>query len=232
MSKIKLLEFENISYRESLSIQEDLQKKIILNDSDDMFLLFVNYNEHIFTFGKYGNKENLLIDKDIIEKLNIKIFESDRGGDITYHGPGQLVVYPIFNLKKLNLRVKKFVRKIELVIKSFLKELKIESEILEKKPGLWVGNKKIASIGFNIKRHITKHGFSLNLSNDLSYYKYINTCGFEGLELTSIKNEINRSISTQFCYERLNFYIESFFETSTEKCVSNEVVDSQLIKVL
>lgn len=223
MNKTVLLGFDEITYRESLSIQEYLQNKLIQRETDFMYLLFVNYSEHIFTQGKNGKKENLLITSKESEKLNIKIFESDRGGDITYHGPGQLVCYPIFDLKKLNLGVKQFVGKIEKLIETFLGELDIAAMSVSKKQGVWVSDKKIASVGFNIKRFITKHGFSLNINNDLSYFQYINPCGYEDLKVTSVFSELGRNIDKEHCRNRLCELMENYFKLTIEEGKINEV---------
>ncbi len=232
MVKTLLLKLDGITYRESLSIQEYLQRKLVFKEASCMYLLFVNYKQHIFTHGKNGKKNNLLIKDDECKKLDIKVFESDRGGDITYHGPGQLVCYPIFNLKELNLGVKQFVARIEEVIKAFLIELGMVPQSLEKKPGVWVFDKKIASVGLNIKRHITKHGFSLNIDNELSYYRYINPCGYSGLEMTSVKNELATKIDHDYCCERIKHYIESSFNINIVESSTNEVLDNLLKKVL
>ncbi|MGH7886143.1 MAG: lipoyl(octanoyl) transferase LipB [Thermodesulfobacteriota bacterium] len=232
MFKTFLIKLNDINYKDSLLIQEHLQNRLIQESFDIQYLLFVNYNQHIYTQGKYGNKSNLLIDKKIREKLNITLFETDRGGDITYHGPGQLVVYPIFNLKKMNYGVKKYVSDIEKVIKNLLYDMAVQPNTDENRTGVWVGGGKIASLGINIKKHITKHGFSININNDLSYFKYINTCGFKNMKVTSLKNELGKDINLDICYERLVLDMISIFNLDLIKSDAVEIADIPMKRAL
>lgn len=210
MVKTYLYKLHGINYKDSLFIQQHFQNKLLEQNSKEQFLLCVNYSDHIFTQGKNGRKHNLLISKEKMEKLKIDYIETDRGGDITYHGPGQIVIYPVFNLKLLKLGVKKYVNRIEMLVSEFLKYYGISSRTYESRPGIWVGESKIASIGINVKRHITKHGFSININNNLSYFEYINPCGFDNLNVTSLQNEIKSRVTPPDCYERLFLLMEDF----------------------
>jgi lipoate-protein ligase B len=120
--------------------------------------------------------------------------QTDRGGDVTYHGPGQLVIYPIFNLKKKNIGVKSYVQKIEKIIQLTLDDFNIDSHVPFKETGVWTNNKKIASIGIHVSRGVTMHGLAINVTTDLSYFDHIISCGIQGVEMTSIEKELGKKI--------------------------------------
>lgn len=148
-------------------------------DKDEVWLL-----EHppVFTIGHAGSKDNLL------ESGPIPVIRSDRGGEITFHGPGQLVVYFMINLKRLGWGPKRLVQELEELIISLLKQYEIEANRKEGFPGIYVGSKKIASIGLKINRGFSYHGISLNVDMDMSPFQQINPCGISSLELTQMKD--------------------------------------------
>ena len=148
-------------------------------DKDEVWLL-----EHppVFTIGHAGSKDNLL------ESGPIPVIRSDRGGEITFHGPGQLVVYFMINLKRLGWGPKRLVQELEELIISLLKQYGIEANRKEGFPGIYVGSKKIASIGLKINRGFSYHGISLNVDMDMSPFQQINPCGISSLELTQMKD--------------------------------------------
>ena len=153
--------------------------------SNEVWLL-----EHppIFTLGTAADKKHILNAKDI------PIVQSDRGGEVTYHGPGQLVIYFLLDVKKLEFSPNKLVSTIQNFVKDLLQELSIECNFIEGAPGVYVDKKKIASIGLRISKGKSYHGISLNFDMDLSPFKQINPCGYEGLEVTQIK-DLNKDIS-------------------------------------
>jgi lipoyl(octanoyl) transferase len=164
-----------LSYADALAIQKDLveqRKKQLIPDQ----LLLVEH-PHVITQGRNGHAENLLASEEILERAGIAFHPTDRGGDITYHGPGQIVGYPIFDLREWKRDVVAYVRAIEQVIMDSLAEFGIEAVRLEGCTGVWVGGKKIAAIGIHISRWVTSHGFALNHRTDLSYFQYIVPCG-------------------------------------------------------
>jgi lipoyl(octanoyl) transferase len=140
--------------------------------------------EHPLTFtGGIRSKENEILDK------KIKIIKTNRGGKITLHNPGQKIVYFALNLNKRKKDVKNLVRQIEITIIDFLKLYKIKSNADKKNIGIWVKDKKIAAVGIRVSNWVAYHGFSININNDLNYYKKINPCGLDNTKITSIKNE-------------------------------------------
>jgi lipoyl(octanoyl) transferase len=132
---------------------------------------------HVITMGRNGHRENLLADDDIMARAGIAFYPTDRGGDVTYHGPGQLVGYPILDLRDWQRDVGAYVRAVEETIIATLAEYGIAAGRIPKLTGVWVGERKIAAIGVHLSRWVTSHGFALNVSTDLSYFQYIVPCG-------------------------------------------------------
>ena len=142
----------------------------------------------VFTLGTAADQKHILNPKDI------PVVQSDRGGEVTYHGPGQLVIYFMIDVKKSKLGPKTLVKSLQEFTKSLLKECSIESQFIDGAPGVYVNNKKIASIGLRISKGKTYHGISINVDMDLAPFSYINPCGYEGLEVTQIK-ELNDKVT-------------------------------------
>ena len=172
-----------VNYHETLDLMKShIQQE---NFNNEIWLL-----EHppIFTLGTAANKNHILDAKDI------SVVETDRGGEVTYHGPGQLVIYFLLDVKKLNFGPKKLVSTIQEFVKDLLANLSIDCNFIEGAPGVYVDKKKIASIGLRISKGKSYHGISINFDMDLSPFKQINPCGYEGLEVTQIK-DLNESVS-------------------------------------
>ena len=172
-----------VNYHETLELMKSHINKE--NFNNEIWLL-----EHppIFTLGTAADKNHILNAKDI------PVVQSDRGGEVTYHGPGQLVIYFLLDIKKLNFGPKKLVITIQNFVKDLLKNISIDCNFVEGAPGVYVDNKKIASIGLRISKGKSYHGISLNFDMDLSPFKQINPCGYKGLEVTQIK-DLNKDIS-------------------------------------
>ena len=172
-----------VNYHETLELMKSHISKE--NFNNEIWLL-----EHppIFTLGTAADKNHVLNAKDI------PVVQSDRGGEVTYHGPGQLVIYFLLDIKKLNFGPKKLVSTIQNFVKDLLKNISIDCNFVEGAPGVYIDNKKIASIGLRISKGKSYHGISLNFDMDLSPFKQINPCGYEGLEVTQIK-DLNKDIS-------------------------------------
>ena len=172
-----------VNYHETLEL---MRAHITEKDfSNEIWLL-----EHppVFTLGTAADNSHVLDPKEI------PVVQSDRGGEVTYHGPGQLVIYFLLDIKKLGCGPNKLVVSIQEFIKELLSDLSIESSFIEGAPGVYVNDKKIASIGLRISKNKTYHGVSINFDMDLKPFTYINPCGYEGLEVTQIK-DFNRNIS-------------------------------------
>ncbi|NBV57200.1 MAG: lipoyl(octanoyl) transferase LipB [Bacteroidetes bacterium] len=178
-------------YVDALQLQKETHQAVIDGDSDAMISC---EHPHVFTFGKSADKNNLLIDSNFLKSINATTHQIDRGGDITYHGPGQLVCYPIINLRKRGFGVKKYVEILEESIIITLREFNIHAYQIQNLTGIWVGVKpltprKIGAIGIRIKQGVSMHGFALNISTNLDYFKYINPCGITDKNVTSMLEE-------------------------------------------
>lgn len=155
---------------------------------------------HVYTLGKSGHVNNLLINEDFLTKINATFFKIDRGGDITYHGPGQLVGYPILDLDNHKVSLKEYIHIIEEAIILTIAEFGIIGTRLEGATGVWLdvgkpGTRKICAIGVRASKFVTMHGFALNVNTDLSYFNHINPCGFVDKGVTSIQKEIREEVS-------------------------------------
>ena len=172
------------------------QSRTGLNDLPGT-LIFVEH-PHVYTLGKSGSENNLLIDYLQLQAKDAKFYRIDRGGDITYHGPGQIVGYPIFDIETLKIGLKEYIFRIEEAIIRTLKELKIDGSRLEGGTGVWLDPgikgkaRKICAIGVRASRYITMHGFAFNVSTDLSYFNNINPCGFTDKGVTSVEKELGK----------------------------------------
>ena len=172
-----------VNYHETLDLMKSHIQQADFNN--EIWLL-----EHppIFTLGTAADQNHILDAKDI------PVVQSDRGGEVTYHGPGQLVIYFLLDVKKLNFGPKKLVSTIQEFVRNLLADLSIDCNFVEGAPGVYVDKKKIASIGLRISKGKSYHGISINFDMDLSPFKQINPCGYEGLEVTQIK-DLNKNVS-------------------------------------
>jgi len=170
-----LRQLGRIDYASALQLQQQLATDRKQGLIPDQLLLLEH--PHVITLGRNGHMENLLADDDILARAGISFYPTDRGGDVTYHGPGQLVGYPILDLRDWKRDVGAYVRAVEETIILTLAEYGIEAGRIPKLTGVWVGERKIAAIGVHLSRWVTSHGFALNVSTDLSYFQYIVPCG-------------------------------------------------------
>ena len=163
---------------------------------------------HVYTLGKHGQENNLLINEEFLSKINAKCYRIDRGGDITYHGFGQIVGYPILDLEALHLSLKGYVYAIEEMIIRTLAEYGIVAARLQGATGVWLdasgkNPRKIAAIGIRSSRYITMHGFAFNINTDLSYFSYINPCGFVDKGVTSLAKELQKEVDMEEVKQKL-----------------------------
>ena len=182
---------ENLTFK-SLGLRDydDTWQSMKSHIREEDFKNEIWFIEHppVFTLGTAADQKHILNPKDI------PVVQSDRGGEVTYHGPGQLVIYFMIDVKKSKLGPKTLVKSLQEFTKSLLKECSIESRFIDGAPGVYVNNKKIASIGLRISKGKTYHGISINVDMDLAPFSYINPCGYEGLEVTQIK-ELNDKVT-------------------------------------
>ena len=175
MRNCEVHDLGRMGYTKALQLQHELMERLKRGEISDQ-LLFVEH-PHVITMGRNGHAENLLVGPDLLGRAGIEFYETDRGGDVTYHGPGQVVGYPIFDLREWKRDVAAYMRAIEQAIVAALAEFAIDAGRVEGLTGVWVDGRKIAAIGVHISRWVTSHGFALNISTDLSYFRYIVPCG-------------------------------------------------------
>ena len=181
-----------VSYEDGLHLQEDAVKRLRAGDAPEQLLLLEH--PHVFTLGRGADSSNIIADQQQLKSSSVEVHETGRGGDVTYHGPGQLVGYPIINLKPDRCDVHRYVRDIEEVLIRTLAEYGVKAGRISGLTGVWVGNEKIGAIGVRIARWITSHGFALNVNTDLSYFKMIVPCGITDKGVTSLSRLIGREV--------------------------------------
>ena len=221
MRKCQVRELGRIAYGPALELQQQLLAARKDGAVPDHLLLLEH--PHVITLGRNGRQENLLASEEIMERAGISFFPTDRGGDVTYHGPGQLVAYPIMDLREWKRDVGAFVRAVEQTIIDTLADYGIEAGRIPKLTGVWVGDRlcgagtaKIAAIGVHLSRWVTSHGLALNVSTDMSYFQYIVPCGLTKpvtsmaqLGVRATLEEVSRSLAANF---GRNFDCEMLFE--------------------
>lgn len=186
--KLKIIDLGKRDYGEVLEIQRTIQKQIIGHEKED-HLLLVEHNP-VLTLGIRTEEKNILVNEQYLKEKGIDIYEVERGGDVTYHGPGQIVGYPIINLEYHKKSIRKYIIRLEEVFISLLKdEYNIDAHREEAKyTGIWVANKKITAMGVSVKKWVTMHGFAFNVNTDLSYFDLIVPCGLKERGVTSLEN--------------------------------------------
>ncbi len=218
-------------YQESL-LQGNVRKKsltfqsviteidtVIEQPSTVNYLLFVEHPA-VYTLGKSGNKENVLLGEDDLKAKSIQFFNTNRGGDITFHGPDQLVGYPILDLEKFYTDIGKYLRNLEEVIILTIAEYGIKGDRSSGETGVWIEpgvmgrERKICAIGVRCSRWITMHGFALNVNTDLSYFNHIIPCGIVNKQVTSIEKELGYKLDMNEVKEKMKRNFEKVFEAS------------------
>lgn len=192
-------------YREVWKLQQELLEKIKKQKSDgektSNYLLFVEH-PHVYTLGKSGNEANMLINAIQLRAKQAEFIKVDRGGDITYHGPGQLVAYPVVDMENFGLGVKEYVHQLEEVVIRTIGSYGIDGYRSEGATGVWLepdrpGARKICAIGVKCSHYVTMHGFALNVNTDLNYFSYIHPCGFVDKGVTSLEKEVGAKVDLE-----------------------------------
>ena len=214
-----------MEYEKAWTLQHHLWQKRVEGQLPDLVLL--GEHPHVFTLGRRGNRSHLIVSPEILEAMKIPILHVERGGDVTYHCPGQMVVYPILGLKDYGYRLIRYVDQLEEVILRLLKDFRIEGRRDPSNRGVWVGQEKIASIGVAIKRWVSFHGFSLNYETDLKYFDLINPCGLVGKKMTTMAKILGTKISRESLSERICFHFKQIFERDWEEKKIEEILNSK-----
>ena len=202
-------------YNKAWSLQKYIHKNVSSENIPNT-IIFAEH-PHTITLGRRGNINDILIPKSTLSKLKITTYSTDRGGEVTYHGPGQLIIYPIINLKQISIGPLKYVEILQETLIEILSYFDINSNKSKNPVGVWVNNQKIAAIGLRISKNTTMHGLALNINPDLSYFQYIVPCGNANLKPTSIKNLLKKypekkiiiKLFVQIFLNKLNKYDKS-----------------------
>lgn len=219
MKKTRLIDLGVVSYIPVWKQQEELHQEVIATklrgEETGNYLLFVEHN-HVYTLGKSGSEANMLINAIQLQAAHAEFVKVNRGGDITYHGPGQLVVYPIVDMANFGVGVKDYVNLLEEVVIRTVGEYGINGERLGGATGVWIDAltpqaRKICAIGIKCSRFVTMHGFALNVNTDLNYFNYINPCGFVDKGVTSIAKEVRHKVSMSDVKMSVRKYFEELF---------------------
>ena len=184
-----------IPYEPALRLQERLSLARARRTVSDVLLLL--QHAAVFTVGRFKGEADIVVSEETLTREGIAVFHTNRGGGITYHGPGQLVGYPILSLRENSLGVREYVGKLEDAILRLLRSLDIRGYLDAGYPGVWVGGEKICSVGIHVSRGVTMHGFALNVNTDLSRFKYINPCGLSDKAMTSISKVLGRPVEAE-----------------------------------
>ena len=195
-----------LDYQQAWDLQENILQQSIAQKAQGLVpahhLLFVEHPP-VYTLGKSGKREHVLIDEQEMQERQIAFFQTNRGGDITYHGPGQLVGYPIFDLEQFYRDIGRYLRELEQVIILTLQDYGLKGERSSGETGVWLDPgipgraRKICAMGVRCSRWITMHGFALNISNDLSYFNHIIPCGIPDKSVTSLQKELGTTLTVK-----------------------------------
>ena len=216
MKELNVIDLGRCSYTKAWDIQKEIHAKRVRREIPDTLILVEH--PHVYTLGKNADAHNLIATQDYLKSMGIEIFKVDRGGDITYHGLGQLVGYPIFNLKEHRESISWYVHSVEEVLIRMLSEFSIEAHREKGLTGVWVENRKIAAIGMRVSHWVTMHGFALNVFTDLSLYDGIIPCGITTKGVTRMV-DLNKDIQWEDVKLKV---IDKFVEVfSFEKVTAN-----------
>jgi len=224
--KVRFEDLGLIDYKQCWKYQEKLFVEIVerkrgnrrenLNNVTPNYLLFCEH-PHVYTLGKSGDKSNLLVNEESLKSRGATFYKINRGGDITYHGPGQIVGYPILDLDNFFTDIHKYLRLLEEAIILTLKEYGLEAERSEGETGVWfdVGTpkaRKICAFGVKTSRWVTMHGFAFNVNSDLSYFENIIPCGIADKKVTSLKKELGKELDLEDVKKRVLVHVAKLFE--------------------
>ncbi|MGW8316078.1 MAG: lipoyl(octanoyl) transferase LipB [Bacteroidales bacterium] len=215
-----------IDYQEAWDDQEERFQQLVDHKRDpsgvapEQYLLFCEH-PHVYTLGKSGDENNLLIHKDFLKKIEATFYKTNRGGDITYHGPGQIVGYPILDLESLGIGLKQYVHLLEEAMIRLLDANGITASRMEGATGVWLDTdhpvkaRKICAIGVRSSRYVTMHGFALNVNTNLDYFSYIHPCGFDTKGVTSMEKELKRTMDMDQVKQELKGILMELFLVPT-----------------
>ncbi len=213
-NKIHLLNLGLQKYNNAWNLQKQIFQEVTKNRNQNYLIL----TEHppVITLGKSSKEKNIVTNQNVLQSENIDVVEIDRGGDVTFHGPGQIVGYPIFNLENFKKDIHWYLRSIEEIIIQTLNHFEISAGRIKDLTGVWVNNQKICAIGIKVTRWVTMHGFALNVSTQLDYFNHIIPCGINDRSVTSMQEVKNQNISLEQVKEKICESFEKVFNIEIE----------------
>lgn len=209
-----------IAYADALRIQTEAFEALLeakRTGREGVSRLFFCEHEPVLTLGKHGKSSNLLVPEALLRERGVALYQVGRGGDITYHGPGQITGYPVFDLERGRLGLRQYIERLEEVVIRFLADYGLRGERLAGATGVWLDPhvpgkaRKICAIGVKSSRFVTMHGFALNINTDLSYFSLINPCGFTDKGVTSLAQELGVPVGFERAKRRLENLFERYF---------------------
>lgn len=203
-----------VDYREGLLLQEKLLNSRKSGAIADVLLLL--QHPSVFTIGRSGIVENIVVPKETLVKENIPVFHTNRGGDVTYHGPGQLVSYPILNLREDGLTAHQYVWNLEEVVIRTLADFGIGGQRVLGQRGVWVGEEKVCALGLRVRGEVSMHGFALNVNTNLKYFTYIIPCGIAGVSITSVSKLLGHEVEIDEIQKSLLRHFSQVFRLTLE----------------
>jgi lipoate-protein ligase B len=208
-----------IEYGKAWDLQKELHRQRLLEEIPDVLLLL----EHppTITIGKSGAIENVLVAKEHLADKGVSLFFIDRGGDATYHGPGQIVGYPIMDLRLRGKDIRGFVHDIEEAIIRTMSDFSISAGRDETHPGVWVNREELAAIGLGVRRWVSMHGFAINVDPDMDHFCLINPCGFSDRRATSMSEILGATLSKDVVLDRLIHHFSDVFDFAAESTLSH-----------
>jgi lipoate-protein ligase B len=201
---LRVVDLGRIAFSDALELQLRTREEVLGGAESTLFLL---EHEPVYTLGANFHAENLLVDEALLRGKGFDVVPADRGGDITFHGPGQLVAYPVFDLQPLGRDLHKWIRQLEAVVLRLLDDLGFEGRRFPPNTGVWVQDEKVAAIGIKVSRWVSTHGLAINCDNDLSPFENIVPCGIAGYGVTSLSRVTGRSVSVR---EAKGHLVEAF----------------------
>lgn len=216
-----------ISYQNAWDLQKSVFERRTKNEIND--IIFLLEHPHTYTLGKTAHKDNLIYNEFELKEKKITVFEIDRGGDITYHGPGQIVGYPIIDLKNWKQDTHLYLRNLEEVIIRTCAEYGLRTGRKEKYTGVWLDERKICAIGIKVSRWITMHGFAFNVNTDLTYFDGIIPCGIKEKEVTSLSKELRGKIEIWEIKEKIVKHFKDIFGYDEYSTVEKELFEKYVL---
>ncbi len=221
--KLNVIDLGRMEYEKALEIQFSLLEKRQKGEIPDTLLIVEH--EPVITMGKNAKSENILFSKDELKKQGVDLLEINRGGDVTYHGPGQIVGYPIVNIKEQKLGIKDFVERLEQIFIDLLKEkYDIEAVRDDINNGVWVNGEKITAVGLAVKRWVTMHGFAFNVATDLDFFKLIVPCGIPSRGVTNVQKLTGKNIDLSDMIQTvIEYFVRDFNYTEVKRLDIDEL---------